>query len=366
MRTYWIQFIVFSVLWLGYFYYEKESVIEQPSLLLFCALVFMLYFFLSIEKLRFVSYVSMVILFMLVEWVISNNNIYTELLLLFLHLKAITQLKGKSYFIFISLSILVTTFLFLKNPFWTIEWILGIFIFYFGTFLANYYFTLNEEKSRLYEELLSEYRQLKRLNLEQEQLTRMQERTRIARDIHDSVGHKMTALLMQIEMIKMKNTEVKELGLLKSLADESLQETRKAVKSLKKEEIGGIASVIQLIRRLEVESQLFVHFTTKKGVLTFPLSNEESIAFYRVIQEALTNAMRHSSSKEVFVTLSIDAVGNLSFTVKNHISDPKPFSEGFGLASIRERIQEVNGVISFYQAGEQFIVTGSIPKRERK
>ena len=57
-------------------------------------------------------------------------------------------------------------------------------------------------KRQLYEELLSEYRKLVRMNLKAENNARMKERTNIARDIHDSVGHRLTALIMKLEILK--------------------------------------------------------------------------------------------------------------------------------------------------------------------
>ncbi|NEU36686.1 sensor histidine kinase, partial [bacterium LRH843] len=75
------------------------------------------------------------------------------------------------------------------------------------------------------------YRSLKRMSLEADKAARNEERTRIARDIHDSVGHKLTALLLNIQVLKMsQELENVQLDQLKRLAEESLAETRHAVK----------------------------------------------------------------------------------------------------------------------------------------
>lgn len=121
-----------------------------------------------------------------------------------------------------------------------------------------------ELKNTLYEQLLSQFRKIKRDSVEQEELVRAEERTKIARDMHDSVGHKLTSLLMQLEMLSIQNNS-ESLSELKQLARESLEETRFAVRQLKSTETTGIQSVIQLIRKLEMESHLHIRFTIEKG-----------------------------------------------------------------------------------------------------
>ncbi|MFK4998627.1 sensor histidine kinase [Bacillus sp. N9] len=154
-----------------------------------------------------------------------------------------------------------------------------------------------EEQREMYGQLLAEYRNVKRLNLENERVARLEERTRIARDMHDSVGHKLTALLMQVEMLSIQHRSI-DYADLKQLALQSLEETRLAVRTLKHDEVAGIASVLQFIRKLEAENHLLVRFTTKQGVLMTQLSNVQSVVLYRSIQEGLTNVMKHSTSKK--------------------------------------------------------------------
>lgn len=165
---------------------------------------------------------------------------------------------------------------------------------------------------------------------------------------------------MQLQMISMENDsdEYKEL---KRLAAESLGETRHAVKTLKNDEVAGIASVLQLIRKLEAENHLLVRFTTKQGVLNTDLSNEQSITLYRSIQEGLTNAMKHSSSREVSVTLGRSAIGALEWVISNPITSPIPFELGFGLTAMKERVEEQGGSFRVYQTEKAFVVEGSMP-----
>ena len=73
-----------------------------------------------------------------------------------------------------------------------------------GAGLISHRLLRNEESRVRYETLLSEYRNMKRRLITDEQHARQEERAQVGRDIHDSVGHKLTALLMQLEMHRMQ------------------------------------------------------------------------------------------------------------------------------------------------------------------
>src|SRR5699024_12335381 len=105
------------------------------------------------------------------------------------------------------------------------------------------------------ETLLAESRQLKRMHPSKEEIAKAEERIRIAREIHDSVGHRLTALMMKVEMLYLE-TEQEKVMKLKELANESLEETRAAVKNLESTDTHGLAAIVQLYRKLEAVSQL--------------------------------------------------------------------------------------------------------------
>ena len=75
------------------------------------------------------------------------------------------------------------------------------------------------------------------------------------------------------------------------------------MKSMKQQETSGLPAIIGLLRRLESESFMRVTLTARHGALTVPLNNIQSIAVYRAVQEAMTNAMKHGSTREVHIIL---------------------------------------------------------------
>lgn len=218
----------------------------------------------------------------------------------------------------------------------------------------------NQDLEARYEALLSEYRNVKRRVFSEEEETRQEERMLIAHEIHDSVGHKLSALIIQLEAFRLKTSgqDQEQVRFLKELANESLEETRRAVKSLKVNEMGGLPGVLRLIRKLEMESFLRIHFSVKHGAFTAPLTGEQSFVIYRSVQEALTNVMKHSQAREAEISFEAPGGGIFRFEVNNPVSNDSHFTEGFGLTEMRNRLQKLGGNLDTYKTGEKFIVQG--------
>lgn len=216
--------------------------------------------------------------------------------------------------------------------------------------------------------LLEEYRKMKRQLVTEEEQARQGERMLIGHEIHDSVGHKLTALLMQFEAFRLTAAEKdkQKIAELKKLAEQSLEETRKAVKSFKQKDVGGLQGVIRLIRQLEMESFMKIHFSVKHGAFAASLSGEQSFAVYRAVQEALTNIMKHSSTREVQVMFESPGGSIFRFEVANEATPNPYFQEGYGLKAMRDRLEKVDGSMDVIHDGSQFVVRGSIRLADRR
>jgi signal transduction histidine kinase len=222
---------------------------------------------------------------------------------------------------------------------------------------------LEIDQEARYDALLSEYRKLKRRVATDESQAREEERIEVGREIHDSVGHKLTALVMQLEVERMQSDHEtgSRIANLKTLAKESLEETRRAVKTMKDKEIGGVSAIIRLIRQLEAESYLRIHFSVKHGAFTAPLTNNQTIAIYRAVQEALTNVMRHSHVREAKILFEVPGGRVFRFEVSNPVTYVEPWREGFGITSMKERIKEVGGECHISHSDSCFMVSGVLP-----
>ncbi|KON87991.1 histidine kinase [Sporosarcina globispora] len=241
---------------------------------------------------------------------------------------------------------------------------IAIYILFLFIALIHYKKTKDQlmDLEARYEAFLSEYRDIKRRAVSEEELARREERVLIAHEIHDSVGHKLTALIMQLEMFRLQTSEEEKerVQSLKDLANESLNETRRAVKSLKANDTGGLPGILRLIRKLELENMMHIHFSVKYGAFSAPLTGEQSFVIYRSVQEALTNVMKHSNANEAEITFEAPGGSIFRFEIRNPASGTDNYQEGFGLSQMRQRLENQNGGLKVYQTDGHFIVSGYI------
>lgn len=371
MRSYWFWLVMLSICWAMGLIQLSIGIGDLPLPLFGSALFFGL-FFLSplirkIPALAFLNFLMMAALAIVIFWPEPETgwNPFPLLIFTIIAGKAVYRLSVKAA---ASVGAVLLAGALLHSIAGDSE-ISPLFIMLYGLLVgaALGYFKKShaqeEELQERNEALLSEYRKMKRRLLTDEQAARQEERTQIARDIHDSVGHKLTALLMQLEVFRLQaeGEAAEQLHDLKSLAKESLEETRSAVKTLKHDEAGGVTAIIGLIRKLEAESFLRIQFSVKHGALSAPLGNDQMVIVYRAVQEALTNVMRHSQAREADIVFEAPGGSIFRFTVSNKTDGSSAFHEGFGLSSMRERIEQAGGEFEAGPENGLFIVNGSLP-----
>ena len=363
-----MRMFIFSLIWCVIFFFLPYE--SGVWLLFFCSFSLAIFLLIPVVKRKFILIAILQIVTPLYGSFFEENIIITFLSLTLLYsYESAYYIKPELYRIKIVTLPILLVLMFLTALRMDVSQIasyIPVFFMLCILLLAiNSHYHKTVDQSLLYEELLSEYRKVKRQAMISEKSARMEERSRIAREMHDSVGHKLTGLSMQIEMLLMKE-ENELLRSMKDTVNESLEETRKAVRALTIDDIEGISSVIQLIRKLESETQLQIHFTTKQGALSLPLSNKSSVVLYRVLQESLTNAMKYSAAREIFVELGVNPLRQLSFEIKNKFNPAKKYHEGFGLRNMRERVEELGGRLYIYHVDDDFIIEGMMPVEENE
>lgn len=369
MSALWFNLLYSIVVW-GFAIYSKVNQVGFSSItILLSALFFIIYFCLPlIHHRKGLAQISIFLLNAIVFlnfWSQSFNG-FVFLILIIIAKEAVEYMQGKSlYFHFFLQYLIIISPYIMNQDFMMLAYInLLTLLTYFWVYIwqrTNKSYVLLKLE---HDELQNNYRKLKRQVVITEKNVRQEERNQIAREIHDSVGHRLTALLMQLEVIRLQTREessLEKINHLKSLAQASLKETREAVKALKSEETTGLTAVIQLIRKLEAESHLQVAFNIKSGALSFPLTNKQSIALYRAVQEALTNMMRHSNSREAEIEFSTIGGSFFRFQISNPQKEKVELVEGFGLTAMRERIEQLNGRLNISQFESKFTLTGTFP-----
>ena len=284
--------------------------------------------------------------------------------------EAAERLPSRNFFAVLTVGILGVLFVWMYSDFNVIERVVSIiFLTVSGAGLVYYHTWRNyhRELEESHQILLQEYRQLARRVRDEEELVRQEERQMIGQEIHDSVGHNLTSLIMQFEALRIKSAGIddEQLNQLKQLAVRSLDETRRAVKTFKQREVGGLQGVIRLIRKLEVENFIRISFSVKNGAFAAPLTGEQSFAVYRAVQEGLTNLMKHGPAREAEVSFDAPGGSLLRFEIRNLVKDQTSFREGYGLSSMRERLEKHGGGIEVMKNKQQFILRGWVRLTEQ-
>lgn len=200
---------------------------------------------------------------------------------------------------------------------------------------------LTERQSR--EKLTAAHEQLRQYALRIENQATLQERNRIARDIHDSLGHSLTALNVQLETaVKLLSTDPTKaasfLTQAKSLGSTALQDVRHSVSAMRSDPLQG-KSLEDAITFLALS---FEHSTNISPICNIwlgrPLPPELNIVVYRIVQEALTNITKYAEATEVNIQLkTLPTQLNLIIEDNGKGFEVKQNTTGFGLQGMRER-----------------------------
>lgn len=371
MNLYWIWLLFNAVAWSFAILGFSGDLSEITWRLFGLSLFFILFFLMPLVKEKPVISTVLIAINAVISVIIlfpqqgEQFNLFLLLILSLLIGEAYYQLSTRLASIIAIVSTIGVIFIILNKDLSATEisFILLYLVFLIAAIIL-YKQTKNEKDDFFlrYDVLLSEYRSLKRRVASEEESARQEERTLIAHEIHDSVGHKLTALLMQMEAFRLTADEKdqEQIQSLKSLASESLEETRNAVKVLKSNEIGGLQGILRLIRMLETESFIRIQFSVKHGAFTVPLTGEQSFVIFRSVQEALTNIMKHSNAREAEISFEAPGGSVFRFEISNPVMNSYRFEEGFGLTSMRERLEKIGGQLEVQKTEEQFIVKGFI------
>jgi two-component system sensor histidine kinase UhpB len=169
------------------------------------------------------------------------------------------------------------------------------------------------------------------------------ERLRVARELHDEVGQTLTAVALQVERVAGDfPAQASSLREIVETLHHSLGDVRRIVRELRPEaldDLGLTDALISLCLRMEQQSGLTVLRELEGGLPA--LSAEVELVIYRVAQEALTNALRHSRASQVRVALGRGHAGQdavvLSVADDGGGLPAAPSSQTGGLAGMRER-----------------------------
>ncbi len=236
----------------------------------------------------------------------------------------------------------------------------------------------NTKIKELYGKLYRAAEELKVVNIQledyskkSEEMAKTRERNRLAREIHDTIGHNLTGIATGLEACldlidrDLEKTKV-QIGKISDLAKKGLLDVRRSVSELRPDTLERF-SLIPAIRKL---SEDINDCTNTKVILDiqgeeFKLNADEEETIYRVVQEGITNAVRHGHAKDIYIKLNFENPSLLLEIVDNGKGCAK-IAEGFGLKHIKERVAMLAGSVEFGMREEGgFRIYAYIPTRRR-
>ena len=226
---------------------------------------------------------------------------------------------------------------------------------------------LYEEIRKTNEDLENANDQLKEYAKITERMGETKERNRLAREIHDTLGHTLTGISVGIDacitMVESSPKEAKaHLERISAVARNGLLDIRRSVNELKPdalERLGLESSITKMITDMKSVTDMQIFFDCRMGPLKF--DEDEESAIYRVIQESLTNAMRHGKASRVRIVMERQE-DMAVLTIRDNGIGCGEMKNGFGTKHIMERIGMFNGTVEF-QSGDGSSVIARIPIR---
>lgn len=234
---------------------------------------------------------------------------------------------------------------------------LGI-ILIFGTVITVATFKLKENNRKKKESELIQFQQQQAIKgiMEAEN----NERNRIAKELHDGIGQTLTAAWLNLEALNIDETQIdlgnKKLILTsKNLLQKSVEEVRDVSHSMMPEYLnncGLIEAIERIIQQYELTpvkiSFQYEQFEKHSDPLT-------THVLYRIVQEAISNSMKHSGCKHLDISISSDNAG-MDILIEDDgkgFDLPLTSSDGVGINNIKNRVQYLGGTVQWDSSAER-------------
>ena len=224
------------------------------------------------------------------------------------------------------------------------------------------------EIRRLAGSLAQANEQLREYAAQVEELAITRERNRLAREIHDSLGHYLTVVNVQLDAAQLlldKDVEKARTAMTKAqqLAREGLTDVRRSVAALREgaglehRPVGeALADLIAESNAAGIAAELQLLGNVR------PLPPQTALTLYRSAQEALTNVRKHARASRVDLRLDFSAADQVTLTVRDNGVGAGDPDSGFGLLGMRERVQLLQGQLTIDTApGKGFCLNVRVP-----
>lgn len=226
---------------------------------------------------------------------------------------------------------------------------------------------LNERLHMANQELRLANEKLEQYARESEKTAETRERNRLAREIHDTLGHSLTGIITGIDACVMlvdiaPEATKEQLKAIANVARQGVKDVRRSVKALRPDALETMdlkSALIQMMEEARRSTGVDISYQIETKLNHFNKDEEDII--YRIVQESITNAIRHGRADKIRV--QIDRAFNL---LNIHVEDNgvgcANIQKGFGLHHMEERLKMLKGSLS-YHGDHGFVIDAGIPIR---
>ncbi len=238
----------------------------------------------------------------------------------------------------------------------TIQWLVGMVLYLFIYAIIR----TSRERAKLITKLESAQKELELAHQRDTELATLQERERLARDLHDSLGHALVALSVQLEAIQRlykvdPNKASAQVDELKDLTRASMDDLRRSLAGLRAPGLGArrLSEALQTLG-VDIGQRAHLEIECHVAEAANQLSPALGETLWRVAQEALANIERHAAARNVQIRLDIESQ-TVQLTVKDDGRGMPPGAEKqpghYGLRGMRERAEGLGGELTFTSNG---------------
>lgn len=203
-----------------------------------------------------------------------------------------------------------------------------------------------------------------------EELAMTKERNRLAREIHDNLGHYLTVVNVQIEaarMIMPTDQEKANDALTKAqrLTQEGLVSVRQSISALRESPLAEQSLIKGIEKLVEETRETGLHVEFGVSGEERPLSPKLTLTLYRAAQEGMTNARKYAQANLLSLTLDYTHSDSVSLSIQDDGVGTDDPSGGFGLLGLRERVNLLNGRLQINTQPDQgFHILITLPTPE--
>lgn len=191
------------------------------------------------------------------------------------------------------------------------------------------------------------------------QSARLAERLRIARDLHDIMGHTLTSLTIHLDVASRLTSgpAAEHLACARSASGELLEQVRTVVSRMRSMQPTNLRAALEKLAE-GTQGLLEVRLQVPADLAVPDPDRAETVI--RCVQEVITNAVRHAHARELIIEVRAAGTG-ITITARDDGRGGE-FAAGSGLAGMRERFEMLGGTLSIRSAaGEGFTVEGTLP-----